>query len=211
MSINFWANLSVCAKGRGSENDIFVFRQLDAFIDDSPYLDLAASKQADCSFRIIGRPIKMNTLGIVFRRGSKWIEPITNLLLKYERKDHFRKLRQKWFSGVCANAETTNKANELAAKHFGGLFLVCLAAIVICGMLLIIELVWYRFLKRFLTSYNVKQVEHLNLNHEIALSRTNIRELLPMSTLEINNGYFPESNMICTESESSFTNISTLS
>ena len=84
---------------------------------------------------------------------------------------------------------------------------MCSAAIILCGMLLIVELVWYRCLKRCFTSYDLKleeEREESNLNRAIALSRTSIRELLPLPAQELNGGFLPKSN------ESSFSTISTL-
>ncbi|XP_031570969.1 glutamate receptor ionotropic, NMDA 3A-like [Actinia tenebrosa] len=132
--------------------------ELDAFIDDSPFIDLTASKQPDCSFKIVGHAITMHGYGFAFPKNSKWTTPISQLMLKYERRDYFRHLRKKWFTGVCDNSkEAQSKAYRMEFQHFSGLFLVSSIAFVICFALLIVEVFLNRCRRKILTTYNLKQ------------------------------------------------------
>jgi hypothetical protein len=136
---------------------LLFFRELDAFIDDSPFIDLTASKQPDCAFKIVGRAISMHGYGFAFKRNSKWKTPISQLLLKYERRDYFRRLRKKWFTGICDKSkEVHSKAYRMEFQHFSGLFLFSSIAVILCFVLLIVELFLNRCRRRVLTTYNLE-------------------------------------------------------
>ncbi|XP_048577111.1 glutamate [NMDA] receptor subunit 1 [Nematostella vectensis] len=133
--------------------------ELDVFIDDSPFLDLTASKQPDCSFRIVGRPISMQGYGVAFQKGSRWTQPISQLMLKYDRRDFFRKITQKWFAGVCKESQTSAaKAEAMDIKQFTGLFYFCLGASLICAILLVVEFILHKFRRRKLVKYRIDKV-----------------------------------------------------
>ncbi|XP_022780986.1 glutamate receptor ionotropic, NMDA 1-like [Stylophora pistillata] len=119
--------------------------EIKAFIYDSPFIDLGASKMPGCSFKVVGKPIFNAPYGLAFPRNSKWRDPVSNLLLKYQRKDYFWKLKGKWFRGGCFFTSRTSKnAEEMRPVNFGGLFLVLGGTIVVCFFILLGEYLWSR-------------------------------------------------------------------
>lgn len=100
----------------------------------------------------------MHGYGFAFRKNSKWKTPISQLMLKYERRDYFRRLRKKWFTGICDNTkEAQSKAYRMEFQHFSGLFLFSLIAVVLCFVFLIAELFLNRCRRKILTTYNLEQ------------------------------------------------------
>ena len=47
-----------------------------------------------CSFKVVGNPIITVAYAIGFPKNSKWRDPVSNLLLKYQKIDYFRKLKE---------------------------------------------------------------------------------------------------------------------
>lgn len=119
-------------------------------------MDFMASRQPECAFKIVGRAIKHQSYGFGFRKGSKWKNPISQLILKYKKRDYFHSLRKKWFSGVCANKlKSSTKAYQMEFKHFSGLFLACTLCVVCCFMLLLVEHMFYRFNRKIPSTYSL--------------------------------------------------------
>lgn len=117
-------------------------------------MDFLASRQPDCSFKIVGRSIKLHSYGFGFTKGSKWKTPISKLILQYKKRDFFHRLRKKWFGGVCADKQkSTAVAYQMEFKQFSGLFFSCSLAMLSCFGLLIVEHFFYRFNRKILTTY----------------------------------------------------------
>ena len=102
-----------------------------------------------CSFRVVGHPIATKAYAMAFPPNSPWKDPISHLLLKYERKDYFRKLTQKWFIGGCLYAKRpTEGAHRMQAGNFSDLFLIYFGVIVTCFLLLLPEHLWHYRVKK---------------------------------------------------------------
>ena len=122
-----------------------LFREIKAFIYDSPFIDLGASKMPGCSFKVVGNPIITVAYAIGFPKNSKWRNPVSNLLLKYQKIDYFRKLKEKWFRGGCFyTGRSSQSAEEMKPVNFGGLFFILGGAIVVCFLILLGECLWSR-------------------------------------------------------------------
>lgn len=126
-----------------------LIRALDAFIYDSPFIDLGAAKMPGCSFKVVGSPIVTKAYAVAFPKESKWKDPVTNLLLKYQRKDYFRKLKDKWFKGGCLHSKgSPQSAYKMKPKYLHGLFLICCGAVGTCFVILFGEYLWSRRKKK---------------------------------------------------------------
>ena len=138
----------------------FSLRELDAFIDQNPYLDAILSQIPGCPFTIVpGKPISRGASAIAFSKKSPWKRPISHLMEIYRHKEHYRLLMNKWFGTECRNFKT---ASKMDIHHLGGLFLVCFAVSpVVCLFLLIIENLWYRKIRSRKRIYVARQ-ESLN-------------------------------------------------
>ncbi|RMX35776.1 hypothetical protein pdam_00021767, partial [Pocillopora damicornis] len=78
------------------------------------------------------------------KKGS-WRDPVSNLLLKYQKIDYFRKLKEKWFRGGCFyTGRSSQSAEEMKPVNFGGLFFILGGAIVVCFLILLGECLWSR-------------------------------------------------------------------
>ena len=98
-----------------------------------------------CSFRVVGSPITTKAFGVAFPKHSTWREPVTNLLLKYQRKDYFRKLTDKWFQGGCLHSKgSSQNAYRMKPANLSGLFLICCGAVATCFVILLGEYLWSR-------------------------------------------------------------------
>ena len=118
-------------------------RELDAFIYDSPFIDLGASKMPGCSFQVVGNPIFTKAYAVAFSKESKLRDPVTNLLLKYQRNDYFRKLTDKWFQGSCLQSKGSHqKAFKMKPGHLSGLLFICCGAVAACFVILFGEYLW---------------------------------------------------------------------
>ncbi|KAJ7374541.1 Glutamate receptor ionotropic, NMDA 2B [Desmophyllum pertusum] len=121
--------------------------ELDAFIYDSPFIDLGASKMPGCSFKVVGKPIITKAYAVAFPKNSQWRDPVTHLLLRYRMKDYFRKLQDKWFyRGGCLHAKGPSQSaySEMKPGNFSGLFLICCGALATCFLILFVEYLWSR-------------------------------------------------------------------
>jgi len=122
-------------------------------------MDFIASRQPDCSFKIVGHAISQHSYGFAFRKDSKWKTPISQLILQYKKRDFFHRLRKKWFTGVCAHKEKmSTQAYKMEFKHFSGLFFACSMGMVACFMLLVTEHAFQRFNRKILTTYNLDSI-----------------------------------------------------
>ena len=98
-----------------------------------------------CSFKVVGKPIITVAYGMGFPKNSKWRDPVSSLLLKYQRIDYFRKLKEKWFRGGCFfTGRSSQSAEEMKPVNFGGLFLILGGAMVLCFFILLGEYLWSR-------------------------------------------------------------------
>ena len=110
-----------------------------------------------CGFRVVGKPIKTKVYALAFPKKSLWKEPISKLMLKYERKDYFRALTHKWFSGSCLTSKSSAKTIEayrMEIFNVAGLFVICCGTALLCGLLLALEVLWYHKVTRRRCSYS---------------------------------------------------------
>ena len=102
-----------------------------------------------CSFKVVGTPITTKAYAVGFPKESKWKDPVTNLLLKYQRKDYFRKLKDKWFKGSCLQSQGSPKsAYRMKPTYLRGLVLICCGAVATCFVILFGEYLWSRKQKK---------------------------------------------------------------
>ena len=123
----------------------FNSREINAFIYDSPFIDLGASKMPGCSLMLIGKPKITKAYAMAFPEHSKWTDPVTNLLLKYERKDYFRQLKDKRFRGGCFYTDGASQSNyKMKPANFSGLLFILCGATTTRFLLLLGEYLWSR-------------------------------------------------------------------
>ena len=98
-----------------------------------------------CSLMVVGKPIITKAYAMAFPKHSKWTDPVTNFLLKYERKDYFRQLKDKWFRGGCFYTDgPSQSAYKMKHANFSGLLLILCGGMATCFLLLLGEYLWSR-------------------------------------------------------------------
>lgn len=98
-----------------------------------------------CSFKVVGDPIITKAFAVGFPKKSKWRVPVTNLLLKYEMKDYFRELQDKWFQGGCLHSKESHpNAYRTTPANLSGLFFIYFGALPTSFLILFAEYLWSR-------------------------------------------------------------------
>ena len=142
------------------------YRDMDAFISTSAFMELEASKIDGCPFVILTKPISTFVNALAFPKGSKWKHPFSELILKYQRKDFFRKLSAKWFENKCEmGPNRTKKSSRLSFENVSGLFIVCAVTIAVCLVYVAMETLLYHlhnYTRKNRRTSRDKEVAHVN-------------------------------------------------
>ena len=129
-------------------------------------MELEASKIDGCPFVILTKPITTSVIGLGFPKGSKWKYPISELILKYQGKDFFRKLTAKWFKNKCdMGPNRAKKSSRLSFENVSGLFVVCAVTIAVCSVYVAMETLLYHlnnYTRKNRRTSRDKEVAHVN-------------------------------------------------
>ena len=110
----------------------FVLREISVYIDDQPYLEHMVSSQHDCSLRIVGKPFGISGYGLVLRKNSPWIQPISSSIQQLSDDNVLADLWNKWLVRKCLKKEDFEKTpDRLSIYNYNGVFVLVAAGILI--------------------------------------------------------------------------------
>lgn len=110
------------------------------YIDDQPYLEHMVSSQHDCSLRIVGDPFGISGYGLVLRKNSPWIQPISSSIQQFSDDNVLADLWSKWLVRKCLKKEDFEKTpDRLSIYNYNGVFVLVAAGILISILSLGIE------------------------------------------------------------------------
>jgi len=129
---------------------------LKAFIHETPFLNYHASKQSDCSLKILGH---LNQGGYAFSvpKNSMWKHLLSQAVLKLKEQESIDDIYKKWFPAACANNGTGSTEYEaVQINYFGGLIFILTLFLIVSIVLLGGEHFCYRHHRRVINPIQTK-------------------------------------------------------
>ncbi|KAL5970213.1 Glutamate receptor ionotropic NMDA 2A [Taenia solium] len=124
--------------------------EIDAFIYDATVLEYWTSRDDGCKLKTVGNLYAMTGYGIGFPKGSRWLPKINSRILHYQKNGKFHRWKQFWLSGACKKVSTTlgNTNKTLGVKNFISAFILLLCGMLLCGVMFVMEHVFYGYIWR---------------------------------------------------------------
>lgn len=98
------------------------------------------SSQHNCSLRIVGKPFGISGYGLVLRKNSPWMQPISNSILQFSDNNVLADLWSKWLVRKCLKKEDFEKTpDRLSIYNYNGVFVLVAAGILISILFLCFE------------------------------------------------------------------------
>ncbi|XP_044751863.1 glutamate receptor ionotropic, NMDA 2B [Coccinella septempunctata] len=124
---------------------------LDAFIYDGTVLEYLTSQDEDCRLLTVGSWYAMTGYGLAFPRNSKYLKMFNKRLLDYRENGDLERLRRYWMTGVCRPGKQEHKSSDpLALEQFLSAFLLLMAGILLAAILLFLEYVYFKYIRKHL-------------------------------------------------------------
>ncbi|KAG7296048.1 hypothetical protein JYU34_021144 [Plutella xylostella] len=129
--------------------------ELDAFIYDGTVLDYLVSQDEDCRLLTVGSWYAMSGYGLAFARNSKYLTMFNKRLLDLRSNGDLERLRRYWMTGTCKPNKQEHKSSDpLALEQFLSAFLLLMAGILLAALLLLLEHVYFRYMRGHLAASN---------------------------------------------------------
>nr|XP_034831518.1 glutamate receptor ionotropic, NMDA 2B [Maniola hyperantus]XP_034831519.1 glutamate receptor ionotropic, NMDA 2B [Maniola hyperantus] len=126
---------------------------LDAFIYDGTVLDYLVSQDEDCRLLTVGSWYAMSGYGLAFTRNSKYLSMFNKRLLDLRSNGDLERLRRYWMTGTCKPNKQEHKSSDpLALEQFLSAFLLLMAGILLAALLLLLEHVYFRYMREHLAA-----------------------------------------------------------
>ncbi|KAI8434020.1 hypothetical protein MSG28_012171 [Choristoneura fumiferana] len=136
--------------------------ELDAFIYDGTVLDYLVSQDEDCRLLTVGSWYAMSGYGLAFTRNSKYLSMFNKRLLDLRSNGDLERLRslnricRYWMTGTCKPNKQEHKSSDpLALEQFLSAFLLLMAGILLAALLLLLEHVYFRYMRAHLAASTV--------------------------------------------------------
>nr|AXF48844.1 ionotropic receptor IR13 [Lobesia botrana] len=130
--------------------------ELDAFIYDGTVLDYLVSQDEDCRLLTVGAWYAMSGYGLAFTRNSKYLSMFNKRLLDLRSNGDLERLRRYWMTGTCKPNKQEHKSSDpLALEQFLSAFLLLMAGILLAALLLLLEHVYFRYMRGHLAASTV--------------------------------------------------------
>ncbi|KAL3310746.1 Glutamate receptor ionotropic, NMDA 2B, partial [Cichlidogyrus casuarinus] len=129
-------------------NNTWWSSKLDAFLYDSNVLDYLASRDDGCMLRNVGNPYAMTGYGIAVAKQNRMLPKINNQILEYLKNGQMQRWKKFWLAGACKKETGLRNSNKkLGVKNFISAFILLLCGILLCSILLMLEHLFYRFVR----------------------------------------------------------------
>ncbi|XP_066141506.1 glutamate receptor ionotropic, NMDA 2B isoform X2 [Euwallacea fornicatus] len=140
-------NKSTVMKGVGA----VLSGEMDAFIYDGTVLDYLTSQDEDCRLLTVGSWYAMTGYGLAFPRNSRYLKLFNKRLLDFRENGDLERLRRYWMTGVCRPGKQEHKSSDpLALEQFLSAFLLLMAGILIATLLLLLEHLYFKYIRKHL-------------------------------------------------------------
>ena len=123
-----------------------LFRTLDAFFDEYPFLQYNARKYSGCLLKVHKTSIRKSYYAIVVRKNSELTDMISDAIFDLHQQGVLHDLQAQWFSSTCTSKSHGKIQRTL--KSFGYEILLLAASVVLSFIILLLELCLHKFLKK---------------------------------------------------------------
>ncbi|XP_073998122.1 glutamate ionotropic receptor NMDA type subunit 2 isoform X3 [Rhodnius prolixus] len=125
--------------------------ELDAFIYDGTVLDYLVAQDEDCRLLTVGSWYAKTGYGLAFTRNSKYLPMFNKRLLDLRENGDLERLRRYWMTGTCKPGKQEHKSSDpLALEQFLSAFLLLMAGILLAAILLLLEYLYFRYVRKHL-------------------------------------------------------------
>ena len=107
---------------------------MEAVVDERPILDYYVHNQKQCLVQLIDDTLFTESYSIAVSKGSDYKDKITKLMRTYKYDGSIDEIKAKWFKLSC-------KIEEDEMEEFIGLFILFIAGFIVCGLILLIEII----------------------------------------------------------------------
>ncbi|XP_017062954.1 glutamate receptor ionotropic, NMDA 2B isoform X2 [Drosophila eugracilis] len=122
---------------------------LDSFIYDGTVLDYLVAQDEDCRLMTVGSWYAMTGYGLAFSRNSKYVQMFNKRLLEFRANGDLERLRRYWMTGTCRPGKQEHKSSDpLALEQFLSAFLLLMAGILLAALLLLLEHVYFKYIRK---------------------------------------------------------------
>ncbi|XP_067640848.1 glutamate receptor ionotropic, NMDA 2B isoform X2 [Eurosta solidaginis] len=122
---------------------------LDSFIYDGTVLDYLVAQDEDCRLMTVGSWYAMTGYGLAFSRNSKYVQMFNKRLLEFRANGDLERLRRYWMTGTCRPGKQEHKSSDpLALEQFLSAFLLLMAGILFAALLLLLEHVYFKYVRK---------------------------------------------------------------
>ncbi|XP_021352359.1 glutamate receptor ionotropic, NMDA 2B-like [Mizuhopecten yessoensis] len=130
--------------------------EIQAFIYDATPLEYQIGIDADCHLISVGKWYAMTGYGVGFPRGSGFlVEEVNSYLLDLQEYGELDRLRKFWLAGACHSKQKRKQnSHQLGILNFTSAFILLASGIVLGGILLILEHLYFRFGRKCLKQYD---------------------------------------------------------
>ncbi|XP_033739104.1 glutamate receptor ionotropic, NMDA 2A-like [Pecten maximus] len=130
--------------------------EIQAFIYDATPLEYQIGIDADCHLISVGKWYAMTGYGVGFPKGSGvLVDEVNSYLLDLQEFGELDRLRKFWLAGACHSKQKRKQnSHQLGILNFTSAFILLASGIVLGGILLILEHLYFRFGRKCLKQYD---------------------------------------------------------
>lgn len=130
--------------------------QIQAFIYDASPLQFQVGIDKNCQLMLVGKPYAMSGYAVAFPKGQTELkEEMDDLILELQDDGELERLRKYWLSGPCYSKQRIGQSSQrLRELNFTSAFILLASGIVLGGLLLVMEHLYFRFGRKYLKKYD---------------------------------------------------------
>ncbi|XP_056020166.1 glutamate receptor ionotropic, NMDA 2B-like isoform X2 [Ostrea edulis] len=136
--------------------DLLRIGEIQAFIYDATPLQYQVGIDKDCKLMLVGKPYAMSGYAVAFPKGKLEVkEEMDELILELQDDGELERLRKYWLSGPCYSKQRIGQSSQrLRELNFTSAFILLASGIVLGGLLLVLEHLYFRFGRKYLKKYD---------------------------------------------------------
>ncbi|XP_061181697.1 glutamate receptor ionotropic, NMDA 2B-like isoform X2 [Saccostrea echinata] len=130
--------------------------EIQAFIYDFTPLQYQVGIDKNCRLMLVGKPYAMSGYAVAFPKGQTELkEELDELILELQDDGELERLRKYWLSGPCYSKQRIGQSSQrLRELNFTSAFILLASGIVLGGLLLVMEHLYFRFGRKYLKKYD---------------------------------------------------------
>ncbi|XP_062581711.1 glutamate receptor ionotropic, NMDA 2B-like isoform X2 [Saccostrea cucullata] len=129
---------------------------IQAFMYDFTPLQYQVGIDKNCRLMLVGKPYAMSGYAVAFPKGQTELkEELDELILELQDDGELERLRKYWLSGPCYSKQRIGQSSQrLRVLNFTSAFILLSSGIVLGGLLLVMEHLYFRFGRKYLKKYD---------------------------------------------------------